>query len=62
MLDRLAAWVRRYESDIMITGLQWTTEWALDENGVIDGDRHLNYAVTMQFRTGAQLELGWGKG
>lgn len=61
VLDRLAAWVRKYDSDILITGLQWTNEWVLDADGVLDGNKLPSYLVTMQFRTGAQLELHWGE-
>jgi hypothetical protein len=61
VLDRLAAWVNQWDSDILITGLHWTNEWVLDPDGVVDGDQRPNYIVTMQFRTGAQIELDWGK-
>jgi hypothetical protein len=62
VLDRLAAWVRQHHTDIHITGLTWTNQWTLDEDGVVAGDQRMDHVVTMQFRTGAQRDLGWGAG
>lgn len=60
VLDHLAAWVHQHHCDILIVGLHWANEWVLDEDGVIDGDKRPSHVVTMQFRTGAQLDMGWG--
>ncbi len=62
VLDRLAAWVRQHYADILITGLTWTNQWTLDEDGVVEGDQRIDHIVTMQFRTGAQRDLGWDAG
>jgi hypothetical protein len=62
VLDRLAAWVRQRHADILITGLTWTHQWTLDEDGVVAGDQRMDHVITMQFRTGAQRDLGVGRG
>jgi hypothetical protein len=60
VFDHLAAWIRTHRYDIEIVGLQWRTVWVPDPHPVVDGDQVPEYSVTMQFKTGAQRELGWG--
>ncbi len=59
VLDRLATWVRDHHVDIRIIGLQWTNDWVLDLDGIMDTDQLPDHTVTMQFRIGPQQEHGW---
>ena len=58
VLDRLAQWVHDHRDDIVIIGLQWTNNWVLDIDGVMEDDALPDDTVTMQIRIGPQQDYG----
>ena len=50
---------RRLWDEITTARSQWTNNWVLDLDGVMDPDVTPDHTVTMQIRIGPQQEYGW---